>query len=338
MTTGERKEVVRDTAGNRDQPLYKFRTFDPVRDLDPECQGHAASLLRDGLIYCASPHDLNDPWEGRPAFSMPDPVGDPTGFAAFLEAFVDTLPEDKKAGAEAWIRADGSEQASRSLQREHWQNNRGIGVFSVAGNAIAPLLWSYYSAGHRGFCWILDNTRPPFAAAAKVEYQPDYPIIDWANWKTSDTVKASLLTKGSHWEHEDEYRILLPRTHAPEVFTIVPHNGRGPAPLGRYLKIDPSLVKGIIFGAGMRREECAALIQLAGKFGRTLDFHVASIGLRKYEVVIRPLEERHRAMLITSTNPHPLRRWAKKASYVAGRVAHCSRRTLESIKNKWLGH
>lgn len=280
-----------ETAAARTDPLFKFRVFDPVRDPDPEWQGYAASLLRDGLIYCASPHDLNDPWEGRPPFTIPDPQTDPE----HARRFGDMLYETSQGGGsrddlEDWLQRVGYAAAARELQDVHWRDNRGVGLFCMAGNPVHPLMWSYYALGHQGFCWIIDHQQRPFSAAAKVDYLPDCPTIDWARWKQLNLVKLALLTKAQFWQHEDEYRIIVPRVDAPEHFTIVPHNGNGQQPRGRFLRVDPESIVGVIFGAGMSLESRRVIAGLATQYRPQFEFNAAALHRRQYRMAIRLIE------------------------------------------------
>lgn len=61
-----------------------------------------------------------------------------------------------------------------------------------------------------------------------------------------DHLGLSVLTKAKRWCHEDEYRIVLPGV--PESQLVVPHNGPGSVPMGRYLKVPSESLLGAIFG------------------------------------------------------------------------------------------
>jgi hypothetical protein len=86
----------------------------------------------------------------------------------------------------------------------------------------------------------------PFASAAKVVYESDRPELDWSRWDELDHVTLSFLMKSDKWTHEDEYRVVVPPA-APEHLTIVPHNGSGSLPQGRYLKIPTDALIGEFF-------------------------------------------------------------------------------------------
>lgn len=276
-------------AKDKDSPLFKFRTFDSDFDLDPDRQGSLASLIRDSVIYCASPWDFNDPWEGRTAFAVPEFDVSSEAALPFIKAFCDIQSSDQRHTAELWLRDVGFADAARRMQDEFWRDNLRFSIFSLAGNAANLLLWGHYARGHRGYCLIFDQRTEPFASAAKVTYQGEYPVIDWSQWQTLDTLRLSLLTKATAWSYEEEYRVVLPREGVVEPLQIVPHNGKGSPPRGRYLIVPRDALMGVIFGGGMSAEYRAQIVQLARKYDRDIQFFKAGIHRRKYEVAITEL-------------------------------------------------
>lgn len=280
-------EEDRRLAGNKGSPLFKFRPFREDVDLDPERQGYAASLLRDNLVYCAAPLDLNDPWEARPAFRIPED----SEVEVFIQEFCALQPERQRQEAAEWVRSKGVEYVCRAMQDSHWHDNRSRSVFSAAGNPLHPLLWSYYADGHKGLCWIFDEKIAPLANAIGVHYEPEAPQITFAEWQKQDMLRLSFLTKADFWKHEDEYRLMLPAGDYPDRFTVVPHNGAGKAPNGRYLKLPANALVGVIFGSGLRKPQRAAIARLCVKFGRNIAMYKAGMQRRRYEMAVVPLAE-----------------------------------------------
>jgi hypothetical protein len=272
-------------AENLEGPVYKFRSFDAARDSNPDYQGGAASLLRDNLIYCASPWDMNDLWEGRPSFRVPTGLPDSPEVRAFAKVFGDSLPESDRAGGERWLREHGIEAACRLMQDSHYRDNKDVGIYSVSASVELPLQWSYYANGHRGYAWVFDNKSRPFSVAAKVYYEKECPTINWATWRRDNVLKASFLTKADHWLHEQEYRVILPRTSAPHLFDVVPYAGPGTAPMGRYLRIPPGALLGVVFGVGAPRSIAGSIVKMAREYGRSLQFYKCGIHRDKFEVV-----------------------------------------------------
>ena len=227
---------------------------------------------------------------GPTPFAIPDPAVDPEHARSFCERLYESSGAESRVEFDTWLEGIGYAGAARRMQDMHWLDNRRVGLFCMAGNPAHPLMWSHYASGHRGFCWIIDHRRAPFIHAAKVDYLPDLPSIDWARWKEQNLVKLSLLTKASFWEHEDEYRIVLPRTEAPQHFTSVPHNGKGEAPIGRYLQVDPETIIGVIFGAGMKKEHRRAIAKLAAQYRSDFEFNAAGLHRRQYRMALRSIE------------------------------------------------
>jgi hypothetical protein len=190
-------------ASERGRPLFKFRAFDPVADLDPDRQGRLASLFRDSLIYCASSRDLNDPWEGRTAFLVPDCDVESESAAPYIKSFCDLQPPERRDEAVRWLKEKGFHEVTRHMQDHFYRDNSRFSVFCLAGNATHPLLWGHYADGFRGYCLIFDHTVEPFASAAEVTYRTEYPVLDWGRWDELNTFKPALLTKADYWSCED---------------------------------------------------------------------------------------------------------------------------------------
>jgi hypothetical protein len=289
MSAMETRAVGWEFAEQHEGPLFKFRGFDIEKDINPDYQGYAASLLRDGLIYCASSFEMNDPWEGRPAFSVPPYPFEHPKTQAFVEALLDGQPDQDKPRWRALLKKTGLERHCNEMQDMHRDGHKTFGVYSMSANCVHPLQWGYYANGHRGFCWMFSNKVAPFSRAARVSYESDHPEVDWARWKELNLVRLSFLIKARHWSHEDEYRILLPQRDSPEHFSVVPHNGRGPKGLGRYLKVPVDAVHGVIFGQAMRHSEAGAIVRTAREYGRNLEFRCALLHRRKFEMATRLL-------------------------------------------------
>lgn len=284
-------------AKHRSEPLFKFRTFRPELDLDPDYQGYAASMLRDGIVYCASTLELNDPWEGRPHFVVPAPEN-AEAQERFIDALMETVPDRPRAEAEEWLKRMGYAAVAREFQDAHYRSNSGLGVCSMAGNPVHPLMWSYYASGHQGFCWMIDNTISPFASAAQVTYADEYPEIEWSRWKEQDVTALSILRKARFWQHENEYRLLVPREPPAEIYRVIPHNGKGAVPRGRFLAIPREAVTGIVFGLACSPASRGKLLNLARSFGHDLECYVAGVHRRRFEIFLRPIERAEQDALV----------------------------------------
>lgn len=78
-------------------------------------------------------------------------------------------------------------------------------VLSLSQTCKNMLMWSYYAEGHSGFVvgvQVLGNCKP-----GRVVY--DELVVDSGN-ASGDIAKKILMQKLSLWEHEKEYRVLVP--------------------------------------------------------------------------------------------------------------------------------
>lgn len=282
-----RQTTARDNAG----PIFRFRTFDREKDLNPDWQGYTASLMRDGLLYCSSPREFNDPWEARAAFAAPGPHTDKAGEERFVKRCLGLCADQKhRDGMLAGLKKFGYATVVDEMQSVLANMMADIGIVSFAGKCDEPLMWSYYAGGHAGYCLQFDHTRVPICNAIRVYYEEQYPTIDWTHPDDPPTTELVVLTKAKFWVHEREYRLIVPARPSP-VFATVAYNGidKARAPQGRYLKIDPECLTGIVFGVNMKPRDTVALIELAEKFGRKIEFHEAGVARRDYVVTTRLL-------------------------------------------------
>jgi hypothetical protein len=284
----DRQKLAKDNGG----PVYKFRTFNAEKDVDPRWQGYLASILRDGLIYIPTPREFNDPWETRCGFLAPDPDTDPEGVERFKEQYLALATSaEHRAKLLAGLDAHGYAAILRALQDELTEAMSRTGLFCVAGNCTQPLMWSYYANGHSGYCIEFNEKRAPFAHAIGVRYNEAYPLIDWTKGGDAEATDKAALRKAKFWEHENEYRIVVPAKPSP-VFPTIEHNGHGGSkPRGRYLKIDPDTVTGIVFGVGTTTPDIVSLIDTAEKMGRKLIYRQAGIARTAYELRLGRLSD-----------------------------------------------
>jgi len=98
----------------------------------------------------------------------------------------------------------------RKIQLEQ----RGVACFSAKPLDIT--MWSHYADGHRGFCLEFDTSVKPFTDSYHVRYAEAFPYVnpvDIIIEPTNDDPEnellvASVLTKASCWQYEEEWRIM----------------------------------------------------------------------------------------------------------------------------------
>jgi hypothetical protein len=79
-------------------------------------------------------------------------------------------------------------------------------ICSLTADNANILLWSHYSDSHRGFCIGFDTSKLPFNLAIRVKYQDSYPTVSYP--MDQNEALSVLATKSSHWEYEQEYRVV----------------------------------------------------------------------------------------------------------------------------------
>jgi hypothetical protein len=83
------------------------------------------------------------------------------------------------------------------------------GIFSLTAKRDDLLMWAHYADKHQGICVGFDTTYWPFNLALPVQYSETYPVIDRAVESDRQSLEKSLLTKGSCWRYEAEWRLLM---------------------------------------------------------------------------------------------------------------------------------
>lgn len=86
-------------------------------------------------------------------------------------------------------------------------NESSVFCWATRGDSIP--MFSYYADSHRGIClqFKLEH-RHPLALAMEVEYEEQFPNLDYSQITGTDQlVKSLILTKAKCWAHENERRV-----------------------------------------------------------------------------------------------------------------------------------
>ena len=197
---------------NEEEPriLYKYRDW--TNDFHQR-------LLTEGEIYFPSFNQLNDPFDGAIPFRYPPEQLTPENM--FLKMREITRYEHPDWN-EQQIHEYNFDFHQKELYRDdrHWaemqeetkqEANQKFGVLSLAKRCDNYLLWSYYSNAHSGFCIGLNvealRQHLKGTTLGAIVYQDDLPLIDLFG-DHNEMVLKWFFTKGSHWCHEEEYRIV----------------------------------------------------------------------------------------------------------------------------------
>lgn len=178
--------------------LFKYRSLEP--------DGARACTLRTishREIWFGSLADFNDPFEARVSVSMDGNDKD------WRREFDCHRPD---AGRLAAVVAELEEGVRSDAER--------LGVFCLSEKCDDIVMWSHYSACHRGVCFGFRTADSMFSDAQQVEYSDDYPQIKYFQMTATERVRKMLLTKASHWSYEREWRAL--RTGPPPGLEVYP--------------------------------------------------------------------------------------------------------------------
>lgn len=155
---------------------------------------------------------------------------------------------------------------------DEWKEKIGILCLSETPQQI--LMWSHYGANHTGVCIGFDSGDLPFKSALKVHYSDERPFIQFDS-SPKNLLERVLLTKSSHWSHEQEWRIIKRKIEEDELKFYYDHFKSGNACLDEIAEIienndgpglynfDPSSIRSIFLGAKINKEHQEEIISIA---------------------------------------------------------------------------
>lgn len=99
------------------------------------------------------------------------------------------------------------------------QNEREMGILSLAKTKENLLMWSHYANSHKGYCVGLDrsylqkieefnNLRSNLAVLEEVMYSKEYPNFNGASSDPKTDIYP-LFTKSADWAYEQEVRLII---------------------------------------------------------------------------------------------------------------------------------
>lgn len=134
-----------------------------------------------------------------------------------------------------------------STERHLIYHESSVFCWATQGNSIP--MFSYYADSHRGIClqFKLEH-RHPLALAMEVEYEEQFPNLDYSQITGTDQlVKSLILTKAKCWSHENERRVF--RRNVPPGKETFPAESLVRVIFGcRCQETDIDLVKGWLSG------------------------------------------------------------------------------------------
>src|SRR5690242_8727839 len=124
-------------------PTAKQLSFQKYYHYQRFCKDRLITLLRDKKLFFSGPYTFNDPWDCKPWFDYRPMLEDPV---------------KSREGYDTGIRTDDDE-----LKKEVEKYSCGLGeqirkmrVYCLSVVPESTLMWSHYSANHRGICLEFD--------------------------------------------------------------------------------------------------------------------------------------------------------------------------------------
>ncbi|HXQ37613.1 MAG TPA: DUF2971 domain-containing protein [Anaerolineales bacterium] len=219
---------------------------------DPfELQPHFDSLIAEADVlenFSESPVDLR-PMVKQAYELFPQLQAIPLDFAMrYVEEFMST-EEARQATAEGlriFLKSmrDGAVEVRQAI---HHAFNENVGLLSLSEIADNELMWAHYADSHRGLVLGFDEKHTffnrrrtendEFYFVRKVRYSDDPPV----SLATIDG-DALLITKGTRWSYEREWRMLVPLRDATRSVPIA-------SDTVHLFAFPPDALRGVILGA-----------------------------------------------------------------------------------------
>ena len=183
--------------------LYRFM---PVNSGNTEFLEH---LFIKKKLYHSLCSDFNDPFEGKPHFTMKNSQNNAKTIRNHLI---------KVARNNGLNRKDAEALISSSIKRKEFIEKaiatgvegtfNQLRICSFTTNKENLLFWSHYAKAHQGICVEFDATIMPISSAYKVEYSDDYPQAIYPT-PPDDRAFRPALVKAKAWKYENEYRTIF---------------------------------------------------------------------------------------------------------------------------------
>ena len=238
----------------------------------------AREVIVESEIYMAAPEDYNDPFEFGCRFDFKAPREHKIAFFKARAMGIEGLQEED-AERKAQMMAPPPHGMSEREHEAHMESaitsedfRRTTGVLSLTELDRHPLMWAHYADAHHGICLEFDTTvaegSNPLAAALKVKYRTDFPVLKFFYDSDVELVNASALTKSNHWQYEKEWRV------------IVAHGAH------RKVRPPPQALTAITLGAQISSNDEADVRDWLDRLGHPVQLRKASLANNRYALEI----------------------------------------------------
>lgn len=222
--------------------LYHYEKFNPE---------YLARTLRDKILHCSNPANLNDPCNCKPAFD-PHSLDDPEVLEremAWRVFHPDKHLWEARMRADPQARTDFMMGASKSMEGMLAERR----IYCLTPKVASTLMWWHYAGNHHGICLEFSTRNMLFSKACEVKYLEEYP--HWVPCDINDQpgrVMELILTKSSDWSFEEEYRLISIGLPAASSFLQL-H--------GEFFRLPHGALKSVVMGCEADHKTIAALIK-----------------------------------------------------------------------------
>ena len=249
---------------NPENSVFKTAFQEGLRTLyhwQPYKEDRVKKMLLEQALYCSSPINFNDPWDGKPYFNT-EVLNDPIELQKHVSWVVDlcrrktkmttidinrmeyALQTDPKRRDEILI--EFSEGMSSEISSQYR-------VYCLGPDPQSQLMWAHYANSHQGICLEFSLRNDVFCGAIKCQYLTDFPIMRAHENDEASTLQM-LLAKSHVWEYEQEYRLIAQENEFVRCGDVLVTENN-------YLKFPKGALTSIIIGCQANYEEIHELVQ-----------------------------------------------------------------------------
>ena len=234
-------------------------------------------LFLEKKLYHSLSNAFNDPFEGKPHFSMEAKGNKPKAIKEHLIKVARDNGMNKK---------DATTLITNSLKDPNFIPNsiseatnktfNELRICSFTTDKDNLLFWSHYANSHKGICIEFDASIMPIAFAYKVEYSEKYPQITYPIPPDERAFKPALV-KAKAWEYENEYRTMF----IPNVIRL-PSDGES-------LFLDSSTITNVYIGSEISDIDKQAMLDIIKKSDFNPAIWQASLSGNSFDLEFRQL-------------------------------------------------
>lgn len=218
--------------------IYKYRDIDTNSSTSLK---RVQDILVNNLLWLSKPSSFNDPFDMQARIIVEGKGKEIRDRYKEIQKRQGVRYKERKKQLSKVMKRSRHEM-EEELTRSYKEYIDSMGVCSFAGDPRSILMWSHYAKNHEGLCIQFERARDysTLCRAIPVDYNQDYPKVDWLNNFRPDLSKA-LLRKHDKWSYEDEYRI------------IEPNNA------DTHIHLKPEAIVGLIFGCACSEDTKSAV-------------------------------------------------------------------------------